>query len=80
MNEPLKAILRNQYLMLDDLLQNINKNSLVLKSQNGKWNVFENIAHLGRYNEVFFNRMQQIQNKNNPEFVVLLNGAAALSI
>lgn len=68
MNEHLKVILHNQYLMLDNLLQNVSKNSLILKSQNGKWNVFENIAHLGRYNEIFFDRMQQIQNKNNPSF------------
>ena len=25
-----------------------------------KWSIFENIAHLGRYHEVFFERMQRI--------------------
>lgn len=28
--------------------------------------MFENIAHLGRYNEIFFERMQIINNNNNP--------------
>lgn len=67
MKDHTKAVLGNQYHMLDDLLQNINKNVFLINPENGKWSVFENIAHLGRYNEVFFERMQQIQNKNNPE-------------
>ena len=59
MNDNLKALLTNQYKMLDELLGNINKNIFVTKPENGKWSVFENIAHLGRYNEVFLGRMQE---------------------
>jgi uncharacterized damage-inducible protein DinB len=68
MNGDLKALLANQYKMLDELLENINKNILVTKPESGKWSVFENIAHLGRYNEVFLGRMQEIQYKHNPSF------------
>jgi uncharacterized damage-inducible protein DinB len=68
MKDNLKALLDNQHLMLDDLLENINKNIFTNKPENGKWSVFENLAHLGRYNEVFLGRMQEIQHKNNPAF------------
>jgi len=68
MNEDLKALLVHQYKMLDQLLNNINKNTFVAKPENGKWSVFENIAHLGRYNEIFLGRMEEIQHKNNPAF------------
>lgn len=68
MNENLKALLVHQYKMLDDLLNNINKNMFVTKPENGKWSVFENIAHLGRYNEIFLGRMEEVQHKNNPSF------------
>lgn len=67
MKDYTKAVLINQYHMLDDLLKNINNNVYLIKPDNGKWSVFENIAHLGRYNEIFFGRMQEIQHKNNPE-------------
>lgn len=68
MNENLKALLIHQYKMLDELLSNANKNIVVIKPDNGKWSVFENIAHLGRYNEIFLGRMEEIQHKNNPAF------------
>jgi hypothetical protein len=68
MNEDLKALLVHQYKMLNQLLNNINKNTFIAKPENGKWNVFENIAHLGRYNEIFLGRMEEIQHKNNPAF------------
>ena len=68
MNDKLKAVLVNQYKTLDELLKNINKNILITKPENGKWSVFENVAHLGRYNEIFLGRMQEIQHKNNPSF------------
>ena len=68
MKDNLKALLDNQYLMLDDLLENINKNTFISKPGNGKWSVFENVAHLGRYNEIFLGRMQEIQHKHNPAF------------
>lgn len=68
MNDNLKALLVNQYKMLDELLKNINKNILITKPESGKWSVFENVAHLGRYNEVFLGRMQEIRHKHNPFF------------
>jgi uncharacterized damage-inducible protein DinB len=68
MNENLKALLVHQYKMLNELFNNINKNTFTAKPENGKWSVFENIAHLGRYNEVFLERMEEIQHKNNPAF------------
>ena len=68
MNDNLKALLVNQYKMLHELLKNINENILVTKPENGKWSVFENVAHLGRYNEIFLERMQEIQYKHNPSF------------
>jgi uncharacterized damage-inducible protein DinB len=68
MNDNLKALLDNQHLMLDDLLKNSNKNAFNDRPENGKWSVFENVAHLGRYNEIFLRRMQEIQHKKNPAF------------
>ena len=68
MNDNLKALLANQYKMLDELLKDINKNILTTKPGNEKWSVFENLAHLGRYNEIFLGRMQEIQHKNNLAF------------
>lgn len=68
MNSNLKALLVNQYKMLGVLLKNINKNTFIIKPGNGKLSVLENIAHLGRYNEVFLERMQEIQHKNSPAF------------
>lgn len=68
MNDNLKALLENQYKMLDELLENINKNIFIAKPESGKWSVFENIAHLGRYNEIFLGRMQEIQHKSSPSF------------
>lgn len=68
MNDTLKALLVNQYKMLDDIIENINEDILVTKPENGKWSIFENIAHLGRYNEVFLGRIREIQHKNNPSF------------
>ncbi len=68
MNDNLKALLVNQYKMLDEFLKDINKDTFVTRPENGKWSVFENVAHLGRYNEVSLGRMQEIQHKNNPCF------------
>jgi hypothetical protein len=66
MNETLKVVLHNQYLMLDEIIKTINQDVLLKNPANGKWSVFENIAHLGRYNEMFYTRMQEVQHKNNP--------------
>ena len=67
MNEHVKAVLDHQYLMLDEILTTINKNTFLEHPEPGKWSVFENIAHLGRYSEMFYLRMQEIQHKNNPQ-------------
>ena len=68
MKDNLKALLKSQYKMLEDVLENINKNTFGNKPENGKWSVFENVAHLGRYNEIFLGRMHEIQHKINPSF------------
>src|ERR1700684_1638756 len=68
MDEHLKAILDHQYLMLQPILTTINKNTFLKHPADDKWSVFENIAHLGRYNEIFLERMHAIQLKNNPSF------------
>ena len=33
-----------------------------------KWSIFENIAHLGRYHEVFLERMHRVLKEENPLF------------
>lgn len=68
MKENLKALLQNQLVMLDDLLENFNADVLTKRSLKNKWSVFENIAHMGRYNEIFLLRMYEVQHKNNPSF------------
>lgn len=68
MNDNLNGLLQNQYLMLGDLLKNFDEDVLKKRYLKNKWSVFENIAHLGRYNEIFLGRMYEIQHKNNPLF------------
>lgn len=34
----------------------------------GKWSANENLAHLGRYHEIFLERIQRILTEQNPQF------------
>lgn len=34
----------------------------------GKWSANENLAHLGRYHEIFLERIERILTEENPEF------------
>jgi hypothetical protein len=53
---------------LNHILFGLNEEQIRQRPQPDKWSIFENIAHLGRYQEVFLDRMQQINTVDVPLF------------
>jgi hypothetical protein len=60
--------LATQYLMLDGLLQHATDKQLRQPIAHGKWSVHEQLAHLGRYQEVFVERVNEIVTASSPSF------------
>ena len=63
-------LLRLQYQpeVLKLLLAGLDKETTKQRPMPEKWSVAENIAHLGRYHEVFLERMHRIVHEDNPSF------------
>jgi hypothetical protein len=57
-----------QHLMLDGLLQHATEKQLRQPLEHGKWSVHEQLAHLGRYQEVFSERVNEILTASSPAF------------
>lgn len=57
-----------QHLMLDGLLQHATDKQLRQPAAPGKWSVHEQLAHLGRYQEVFAGRVDDILTNSAPAF------------
>ncbi|MGL5888697.1 MAG: DinB family protein [Bacteroidia bacterium] len=57
-----------QHLMLDGLLQHATDRELREPITHGKWSVHEQLAHLGRYQEVFAERINDIVSNSAPAF------------
>jgi hypothetical protein len=57
-----------QHLMLDGLLQHATDKQLRQAVMHGKWSVHEQLAHLGRYQEVFAGRVNEIVMASAPAF------------
>ncbi|CCH52644.1 hypothetical protein BN8_01658 [Fibrisoma limi BUZ 3] len=53
---------------LDHLLFGLTEDQIRHRPQPDKWSIFENLAHLGRYQEVFSERIKQIQQEDTPTF------------
>jgi hypothetical protein len=58
--ESLRERLRTQHQTIEIILSSLDKAHLVVRPQPGKWNILENLAHLGRYQLVFIDRITQI--------------------
>ncbi len=68
MNELIKYRLEHQYDQIDLLIHSLPKASFRKRSDPDKWSIHENLAHLGRYQEVFMERFNRILNEEQPTF------------
>ena len=68
MKRSLVLRLQNQPEVLTHLLAGLKEETAKQRPIPEKWSVAENIAHLGRYHEVFLERMRRIVDENNPSF------------
>lgn len=53
---------------LDQALRGIAVEKILEAPASGKWSAHENLAHLGRYHEIFIERVTRILNENRPLF------------
>ena len=60
--------LQNQPFALDSLLYNLTEEEVQSRPFSDKWSVFENLAHLARYHEVFTERIGLMTAGGNPLF------------
>lgn len=68
MKQSLLARLANQLDALDPLLSGLTADQIQQRPQTDNWSIHENLAHLGRYQEVFTDLIQQIITEENPQF------------
>ena len=68
MKPSLLTRLSDQPNALDHLLSGLTEAQIRQRPQTGKWSIFENLAHLGRYQEVFLDRAQRIIAEETPHF------------
>ncbi len=60
--------LSDQYDQVDDLLKTVSPAFLEQRHLPKKWSVSEHLAHLGRYHEIFVERIEQILQQSAPRF------------
>jgi len=68
MKESIVYRLQYQPESLEILLTSLNETDAHNRPLKDKWSIFENLAHLGRYQEIFISRIQQILQGQNPSF------------
>ncbi|MBD2704134.1 DinB family protein [Spirosoma sp. BT702] len=68
MKQSLLSRLAEQPHALNHLLFGLTEDQIQQRPQSDKWSIFENLAHLGRYQEVFLDRIQQIISNVTPRF------------
>ena len=68
MNETILHRLQNQHFQINFLLQGLRVDFLQKRHRPNKWSIHENLAHLGRYQEVFLQRIARILKENQPQF------------
>jgi len=68
MKTSLQLRMRHQPDALDHLLYGLDEAHVKQRPIADKWSIFENIAHLGRYHEVFLERVQRILKEEHPLF------------
>ena len=59
--------LRTQLDSLDAILTGATDEGLARRPADGKWSAHEHLAHLGRYHEVFFDRLDRILAEDRPQ-------------
>jgi uncharacterized damage-inducible protein DinB len=60
--------LRDQLASIDGLVANKTAEEWDREPASGKWSARENLAHLGRYHEVFLERLSRILREDRPQF------------
>lgn len=53
---------------LDVALRSVPVEKILERPPSGKWSANENLAHLGRYHEIFLERIERILTESNPAF------------
>jgi uncharacterized damage-inducible protein DinB len=67
--EATRIRLTSQYELIEGMIANLSKEQLNEVVFEGKWTVHQQLAHLVRYQEMFFERLQTIMNSFNAVFV-----------
>ena len=62
------ARLKHQQETLHELIKGLTEEQLKQRVNPDKWSPFENIVHLTAYQPIFFQRLQLIEQKDNPLF------------
>jgi len=60
--------LENQYHQIDFLLRNLSSDFIQERHRLEKWSIHEHLAHLGRYHEIFLERIEKIIELESPKF------------
>ena len=66
--EATRIRLQSQYHVIDELVKNLSEEQLDQEVFPGKWTVRQQLAHLVRYQEMFYERVQTIMNSFNAVF------------
>src|SRR6201993_1513189 len=53
---------------LSEALRGVPVEKILERPPSGKWSACENLAHLGRYHEIFLERLERILTERNPAF------------
>ncbi len=68
LSKSLVTRLEYQHETIADLLQDLSPEDMNKRLSPKKWSIAENVAHLGRYQEVFLDRIKKIINEDKPVF------------
>lgn len=68
MNDRIQSRLLHQYGQIDFLINGLSKEFLTKRHNVGKWSIHEHVAHMGRYQEIFAERINLILNNKSPKF------------
>lgn len=60
--------LKTQLWSIDVLFAGVNAERIGRPSASGKWSARENLAHIGRYHELFLERLDRILTERSPQF------------
>ena len=60
--------LKTQLSSVELLFSGVTPERIDLRPPSGKWSARENLAHIGRYHEIFLERLQRILTEQSPNF------------